>query len=95
MINDRERDECEQEPLQIAMRRPFEFPVGVGLLCVPNGGYWSHFPFAFNSVGSWSSSTFLFWLNAKPINPNTTKTAPATIIQCGNCIAVSIIIPAE
>src|SRR6266481_7297463 len=28
-------------------------------------------------------SRFLFLLNAKPINPSTTKTAPATIIQCG------------
>jgi hypothetical protein len=32
----------------------------------------------------------LFWRNAKPINPSTTKTAPATINQCGYSIAESI-----
>ncbi len=34
--------------------------------------------------------SFLFWLNANPINPSTTKTAPATISQCGYSIAESI-----
>ena len=32
---------------------------------------------------------FLFCLNASPINPRTTKTAPATINQCGYSIAYS------
>jgi len=33
-----------------------------------------------------AAAALLFRLNAKPINPNTIKTAPATIIQCGYCI---------
>jgi hypothetical protein len=37
-----------------------------------------------------AAAALLFRLNAKPINPNTIKTAPATIIQCGYCIAESI-----
>src|ERR1017187_3440512 len=51
-----------------------------------------HFPFAFSPASYARSSTvapFLFWLNAKPINPSTTKTAPATINQCGYCILSS------
>ena len=49
----------------------------------------SHFPFASFSIG------LLIGLSVpatkyKPINPTTTKTAPATISQCGYCIAESI-----
>ena len=53
----------------------------------------SFVPFAFSSASCVRSSTvapFLFWLNAKPIKPSTTKTAPATISQCGYCIAESL-----
>jgi hypothetical protein len=53
----------------------------------------THFPLAFSCVRLGSSTgPFLFWRNAKPINPSTTKTAPATINQCGYCIADSITI---
>src|SRR6202043_88483 len=65
----------------------------------------AYFPFAFISASraAWiasegvacfrlssSGSAFLFWRNAKPKNPSTTKTAPATINQCGYSIAESI-----
>jgi hypothetical protein len=60
-----------------------EFPVGVGLRCGPHGGRRLHFVLAFIFVRLLIGSRFLFWLNAKPVNPSTTKTAPATIIQCG------------
>src|ERR1035441_9602053 len=46
----------------------------------------SHFAFISASCVC-SSTAFLFRLNAKPINPSSTKTAPATINQCGYCIA--------
>jgi len=56
----------------------------------------SYFPFAFSTASCVRSSTvapFLFWLNAKPINPSTTKTAPATINQWGYSIAESSYFP--
>jgi hypothetical protein len=44
-----------------------------------------------SSVGEVCSGSFssdaAFLRNAKPTNPTTTKAAPATIIQCGYCIA--------
>src|SRR6266404_9881707 len=39
-------------------------------------------------------STYLFWLMQKPINPSTSRTAPATIIQSGYSIAESMLIGA-
>jgi hypothetical protein len=61
------------------------------------GAWLVHFTFAFVFSARLGSMTglFLFLLNAKPINPRATKAAPATISQWGNCIAESIVIPAE
>jgi hypothetical protein len=51
----------------------------------------AHFPFAFSPASPTSRAGFggaaLFLRNARPINPTTTKHAPATINQCGYCIA--------
>lgn len=49
----------------------------------------SHFAFVPASCAP-SSAAFWFRLNAKPINPSNTKTAPAIINQCGYCIAESM-----
>jgi hypothetical protein len=46
-------------------------------------------PLPFISVGSRSALAFLFRRNINPTNPSTTKTDPATINQCGYCIAES------
>src|ERR1700687_319637 len=62
--------------------------------------WFDHFPFAFGPAwraqpGRVRRSGLLqilfkrcsIWGNARPIDPNSTKQAPATIDQCGNCIA--------
>jgi hypothetical protein len=48
----------------------------------------SHFgdPFAFGLGGT----PFLFWRNAKPINPSTSKITPAPINQCGYAISENV-----
>jgi hypothetical protein len=40
-------------------------------------------------------STYLFWLMQKPINPSTSRTAPATITQSRYSIAESMLIRAS
>src|ERR1019366_6629855 len=56
--------------------------------------FFALFAFAFSPASCVRSSTvapFLFWRNAEPINPITTKTPPAIISQCGYCIAESML----
>jgi hypothetical protein len=47
------------------------------------------FPISLHLSCSRSALAFLFRRNINPTNPSTTKTDPATINQCGYCIAES------
>src|SRR5437867_4818942 len=71
----------DRSPLRLATSQNFR-------VARPAGGL--HFPFAFISVGSRLALAFLFRRNIKPTKPRTTRTAPATINQCGYCIAESM-----